>query len=441
MAIFEHQELLSDGIARLVGTLVRDQSLAMKTIGLPNVRLTAWGDARIEGLSAALSLDDGFLRIEVSGSAEHKDEIFRTCSGTTKHQELHADAEGELILRATDSNWWSSTDTHGFQAWRWSLVPPNAPSLWFGRLHGLQHGSFLPWHNLQRTKPQSIRELYLAQEEGYDYAIIRLSGDNPPYDFLLVDTKGAGAPEPETLLSDLRVLEFFHARHLKLDALQGVSKNGDTVAFAGVFTGIYQGAVGLYADFPLPAGGQCWIAPGFSNLAPLVRNPPRSTPVVRLAMRYFLSSFDGSPHEAYLKLTVALEGLALEVIADRGVHEAVVSDHDGKRWIVRDPLQWRALVRRLTSSTQYEEWRKFVKSHELEIKEQVLREEWSESLLKSFDLKHDAGRLPRVSRPACEERRDPCHPRVPSLQRLAAAWLNARTPSMDDRWAGAARAG
>jgi hypothetical protein len=168
-------------------------------------------------------------------------------------------------------------------------------------------------------------DLLLSQDGGYDYVITRVKYDRAsdqvryyddpseqPRDVLVVDTKGAGAPDRDALVSDLKAIQFLHARPLRVDALRGAAQSGELLpAFVGSCYGEYE-LRSLFAPEPIVHDtNHCWAAPAFARLAPHVRRGP---PIVRLAMDYFLSSFRGSPDEAYLKLTVALEGLAIEVL-------------------------------------------------------------------------------------------------------------------------------
>jgi hypothetical protein len=211
---------------------------------------------------------------------------------------------------------------------------------------------------------------------------------------LFVDTKDKGVPDRDAVVRDLLTMQFIHARPLRVDVLRGAGENGELLpAFVGSSFGDYE-LREMFAHEPIvPDGRHCWADPAFARLAPRVRQEP---PGVRLAMEYFLYSFRAAPDDAYLKLTVALEGLAIEILRSFGAQAGVTTVLDDKEWIVGDIKKWRDTLKLLKRSPEYKAWKKLLCDRWPEIRLHALATpiDWSSSLENSLGVGNDVGLLP-----------------------------------------------
>jgi len=118
---------------------------------------------------------------------------------------------------------------------------------------------------------------------------------------------------------------------------------------------------------------------------------------VRLALEYYLTSFRGPLDEAYLKLVVVLEGLAMEVLNSIGEERGVITLRNGKAWSVKDPTAWKSFVAKLKQSNEFKAWTALLAANADEVREHALSVDglvnWTAGLQGALRLKPDLGEL------------------------------------------------
>ena len=374
----QRQQEVEGPLARALSVITEDPARFDGLPDLPPVTLEHWRDGPVGGLVGHLSLERPHcLLVELEGPEDRLRKVFLARSRTSDGELAGRGPRGSK-LKAT---WLNRYGNHsagdrrpgstkvGFQLFEWSLVPPTAPRIWVGRLHGLAQAPAYTNLTVVTYWGRNWLQLLLPQEDGYDYAVICVDAKSDHY-LLVVDTKGCGSPDRNILHADFAVLEFLNAARLRVERFVGLDDDCEIAGYVGSAFGRYDRDPLLAArPIPLLPGKRCWALPAFRRLAPVARTGPR---VVRLAMDYYLASFTGYPDEAYLKLTVALEGLAIEVLRERGDASGVVQERSGDLWRVRDPRLWKKYLRELRKTPEYAAWEALLVRQRSTIEEHAL---------------------------------------------------------------------
>lgn len=352
---------LSRGLGRLVCTLAASEEMTRDGAGLPDVVLREWGQFAVDGIAGTLSIRRSALHVElppeesVIRNAFGREAAGRaTLTAAVPDRDLVLTLEQPLLVGTLGG----SKSAIAAAAYAWSLLPRTNPSLWFGRLDGVLNVQ--PWRNLRAADRFGRFDLFV-RTRACDLVVVHRD-NRRDHEIVIIDTHGVGAPDRRTVHRLLRLLGFLIPARLRVDFLRGASEDGDPLdAYLGVAV-MAEKLDRPFADSPV-SHSKCWLAPAFERLAEAAL---REGSLVPLACEYYLSSFEDIDHEAYLKLVVAIEGLALEVLRTHGEQAGVVTtaartkEDDEALLIVRDDAEWRAVRERLRKSPEFAAYQRLV---------------------------------------------------------------------------------
>ncbi|MBK8173469.1 MAG: hypothetical protein IPK60_24470 [Sandaracinaceae bacterium] len=303
-----------------------------QTATMYEMELNECAGLALNAVGASANLQDDLLGVHITSpdlklrrelfEMELPDEVAFKLAGTWNGVSFAADSATRFGRGGT------SVTTVGFVTRDWQLLSQPHPRVWFGRLDGLDGlvsaNAFF----------HEGRALFLRGLLDHDIAVVDVES-RPQTKLLVIGSPTSIVPTRATIQRVLATLQFLFAQRLRVGVLRGVDVAGSpTHSMVGSAFGRYERA-SFHAHRPIPLTDNCWDAVAFEKLVGAMVSGP---PIFRLATSYYLSSFFSDPDEAYLKLVVALEGLAIQVLSGAGNIPGVLNATATEFEIDRAPL-------------------------------------------------------------------------------------------------------
>ncbi len=224
------------------------------------------------------------------------------------------------------------------EAGQWSIFGQDAPRFWIGQVEGMTKLNFSGNLCVERIKygirVGNKRHFFLTG--AYDYFFVQCDHAKEVTWQLIIDTRGAGVPEPEAWARDFLILQFVLGRQMRLPMLIGVTDDFRTVAATVGNTKWGQVSKSCFPPVPLERNNtefikKSWAAVLFERISATWRNNAAMDNAFAIALEMYLDAMNHHLDFDYLRLQVALESVAFWILKHQGGEEPKIV-RDEKKW-------------------------------------------------------------------------------------------------------------
>jgi len=288
-----------------------DLSDSVNELRVEDGRLVATLGAKAMERLERPSLDESWEATLVGGAHVRGDGIRRMSRGGGFSRE-----QGVLLTIETDT---------------WSVIEGDAPSLWVGRVEGgpkIDFSGNLIVERRSQDWPLGGHRRHFALSGTYEYYFVQCGARDAVTWHLVIDTNGAGIPDPAVWGRDFLTLEFVLGRQMRMPELVGLTANRRTVAHT---TGSDKRKhLNEHAFSPVPMERDndkwidvSWVALFFERISAAWRKLSESDKSYWLALDMYLDAMAYHLDFDYMRLQIALEAFAFWLLRQRGQDDPV----------------------------------------------------------------------------------------------------------------------